>query len=94
MPDCRMGAVIMKMIKRTRTTSMNGTMLMSERDVCVDLASWGMVGLSSVAVGDTDIGYQRPDIRKQERTNAEFAEDTEIAEIGNPGGLAYGAHVR
>jgi hypothetical protein len=53
-----------------------------------------MVGLSSVAVGDTDIGYQRPDIRKQERTNAEFAEDTEIAEIGNPGGLAYGAHVR
>ena len=34
-----MGAVIMKMIRRTRTTSMNGTMLISERAVCVDLAS-------------------------------------------------------
>ena len=39
MPDCRMGAVIMKMIRRTRTTSMNGTMLISERLDCVDLAS-------------------------------------------------------
>src|SRR5271157_3687299 len=44
MPDCRMGAVIMKMIRRTSTTSMNGTMLMSERDVCVALASCGMSG--------------------------------------------------
>src|SRR5882724_9326597 len=34
-PDCRMGAVIMKMISRTRTTSMNGTMLISDRDDCV-----------------------------------------------------------
>src|SRR5208337_553344 len=44
MPDCRMGAVIMKMIRRTSTTSMNGTMLMSEREVCVALASCGMSG--------------------------------------------------
>src|SRR5271169_3999927 len=43
MPDCRMGAVIMKMMRRTRTTSMNGTMLMSERELCVDLVSCGMV---------------------------------------------------
>jgi hypothetical protein len=32
MPDCRMGAVIMKMMRRTRTTSMNGTMLISASD--------------------------------------------------------------
>src|SRR5205807_211983 len=37
MPDCRMGAVIMKMMRRTRTTSTNGTMLISESEVCVDL---------------------------------------------------------
>src|SRR5277367_3404783 len=37
MPDCRMGAVIMKMMSRTSTTSMNGTMLISESDVCVCL---------------------------------------------------------
>ena len=37
-----MGAVIMKMMRRTRTTSMNGTMLMSERLVWVDLVSWGI----------------------------------------------------
>src|ERR1700745_3262945 len=30
MPDCRIGAVIMKMISNTRTTSMNGIMLISE----------------------------------------------------------------
>src|SRR5271165_6071276 len=43
-PDCRMGAVIMKMISSTSTTSMNGTMLMSERLVCVALASCGISG--------------------------------------------------
>src|SRR5438105_3416344 len=37
MPDCRMGAVIMKMMRRTRTTSTNGTILISESEVCVDL---------------------------------------------------------
>src|SRR5262245_33815703 len=37
MPDCRMGAVIMKMMSNTRTTSTNGTMLISESDVCVAL---------------------------------------------------------
>src|SRR5579864_6925813 len=42
MPDWRIGAVIMKMMSRTRTTSMNGTMLMSESEVCVCLASCGM----------------------------------------------------
>ena len=43
MPDCRMGAVIMKMISSTKTTSMNGTMLISESDVCVCLTC-GIVG--------------------------------------------------
>src|SRR5580658_10016776 len=43
MPDCRIGAVIMKMISRTRTTSMNGTMLISDSDVPVSRCIWGMV---------------------------------------------------
>src|SRR5439155_25164313 len=42
MPDWRMGAVIMKMMSSTRTTSTNGTMLISESEVCVDLESCGM----------------------------------------------------
>ena len=37
-----MGAVIMKMMSRTSTMSMNGTMLISEREVCVDLEREGM----------------------------------------------------
>src|SRR5258707_9638410 len=39
MPDWRMGAVIMKMMSKTRTTSTKGTMLISESEVCVDLES-------------------------------------------------------
>src|SRR6266436_7230982 len=42
MPDCRMGAVIMKMIRSTSTMSMNGTMLISEREVCVGLEREGI----------------------------------------------------
>src|SRR5205814_9121508 len=38
-PDCRMGAVIIKMMSKTRTTSTNGTMLISESEVCVVLRS-------------------------------------------------------
>ena len=34
--------MIMKMISRTRTTSMNGTMLISDRDDCVDLEICGI----------------------------------------------------
>src|SRR6267143_4462878 len=56
MPDCRMGAVIMKMIRRTRTTSMNGTMLISERAVWVDLFSWGINALPEIVAGVD--GYQ------------------------------------
>src|SRR6266404_7500200 len=41
-PDWRMGAVIMKMISSTSTMSMNGTMLISESDVCVDLLREGI----------------------------------------------------
>src|SRR5215470_12761594 len=41
-PDCKMGAVIMKMMSRTRTTSTKGTMLISEKEVCVVLESCGM----------------------------------------------------
>src|ERR1700747_3734401 len=36
MPDCRIGAVIMKMISNTRTTSMNGIILISESVDWVD----------------------------------------------------------
>src|ERR1700674_607539 len=45
MPDCRIGAVIIKMMSNTRTTSMKGTMLMSESEVCVCLESCGIVSL-------------------------------------------------
>src|SRR5438552_4699726 len=41
-PDCRMGAVIIKMMSSTSTTSTNGTILISESEVCVDLESCGM----------------------------------------------------
>src|SRR6266403_512817 len=56
MPDWRMGAVIMKMISRTRTTSMNGTMLISESAVWVDLFSWGIDALPEIVAGVD--GYQ------------------------------------
>src|SRR5260370_29559499 len=42
MPDCRMGAVIMKMISSTSITSTKGTMLISEREVPVWRASCGI----------------------------------------------------
>ena len=42
MPDCRIGAVIMKMISSTSTTSMNGTMLISESEVPVCCCICGM----------------------------------------------------
>ena len=42
-PDWRIGAVIMKMISRTRTTSMNGTILISESEVPVSRCICGMV---------------------------------------------------
>src|SRR5260221_13240903 len=45
-PDCRIGAVIMKMISNTSTTSMKGTILMSASEVCVCLESSGIVFLS------------------------------------------------
>src|SRR5260221_14413190 len=35
MPDCKIGAVIIKMISSTSTTSMNGIMLISDNDVWV-----------------------------------------------------------
>src|SRR5271167_1046688 len=65
MPDCRMGAVIMKMMRRTRTTSMKGTMLMSERLVWVDLESWGIGGYSGIVPEETDIRYRRSGGRKR-----------------------------
>src|SRR5580700_3969951 len=42
MPDCSTGAVIMKIIRSTSTTSTSGTMLISASDVSVCLESWGM----------------------------------------------------
>src|SRR5579863_9664393 len=38
MPDCRIGAVIMKMMSSTRTTSTSGTILISESEVPVCLS--------------------------------------------------------
>src|SRR5579864_7755458 len=38
MPDCRIGAVIMKMMSSTRTTSTSGTILISDSDVPVCLS--------------------------------------------------------
>src|SRR5712692_3466763 len=43
MPDCRIGAVIIKMTSSTRTTSMKGTMLISDSEICVCLESCGIV---------------------------------------------------
>jgi hypothetical protein len=60
-----MGAVIMKMMRRTRTTSMNGTMLISEREDWVDLGSVGMGGLSVVELRQVDNRYQRTDNRRR-----------------------------
>src|SRR5579863_5431746 len=42
MPDCRIGAVIMKITSSTSITSTNGTMLISEREVPVWRASCGI----------------------------------------------------
>src|SRR5207302_8707737 len=39
MPDWRIWAVIMTIMSSTSTTSTNGTMLISESEVCVDLES-------------------------------------------------------
>ena len=46
MPDCRIGAVIMKMISRTNTMSMNGTMLISESEDWVFFEMEAMVRFS------------------------------------------------
>src|SRR5437016_5263999 len=50
-PDWRIGAVIIKMMSSTRTTSTNGTMLISESEVCVDLESCGIFPDSMDAAG-------------------------------------------
>lgn len=42
MPDWRMGAVIMKMMSSTRTTSTSGTIFISESDVSVCRETCGM----------------------------------------------------
>src|SRR5215467_5809564 len=44
-PDCKIGAVIMKIISSTSTTSMNGIMLISDSVVCVPFPS---VGISEI----------------------------------------------
>jgi hypothetical protein len=38
----------MKMMSKTKTTSMNGTMLISDREVCVDLEIFGMFGVAAL----------------------------------------------
>src|SRR5215472_14507359 len=69
MPDWRIGAVIMKMMRSTRTTSMNGTMLMSEREVWVDLASCGTMHLLGIVNRRTR--YQISEGRYQDGTSRE-----------------------
>src|ERR1700681_295172 len=49
-PDCRIGAVIMKITKRTSMTSTKGTMLMSERELLVWRDSCGIFGYLSGGV--------------------------------------------
>src|SRR2546425_4350837 len=46
MPDCRIGAVIMKMTSSTSTTSTKGTMLISESEVPVWRESCGIGALA------------------------------------------------
>ena len=48
MPDCRIGAVIMKIISSTSTTSINGTMLISDSEVPVSRWVCGMRCLRTV----------------------------------------------
>src|SRR4029077_13372755 len=47
-PDCRIGAVIMKIIRSTSTTSMKGTMLMSASVVSVPRCVCGMACLEAL----------------------------------------------
>ncbi len=57
MPDCRIGAVIMKIISSTSTTSINGTILISESEVPVWRSMDGMAvvyELYSVSTFDTN----------------------------------------
>src|SRR5579863_7051896 len=50
MPDCRIGAVIMKMISSTSTTSTNGTILISERELPVSRCICGITHLYFIFV--------------------------------------------
>src|SRR5215471_4280202 len=83
MPDCRIGAVIMKMIRRTRTTSINGTMLMSERLVCVDLVSCGMRGGRPSGKSFFDLGGEFKG--KSVETLGEVANILEEVVVGDEG---------
>src|ERR1700690_3657360 len=49
MPDCRIGAVIMKITSSTSITSTKGTMLISEREVAVPRCICGIVHLPRAA---------------------------------------------
>src|SRR5579884_998844 len=51
MPDCKTGAVIMKITSKTSITSMNGTMLISESELAVGFISWGIANLSFRSFG-------------------------------------------
>src|SRR5438874_11387176 len=59
MPDCRMGAVIMKMISRTRTMSMNGTMLISDSDDWVECEICGINFYPASALEDGSRSVER-----------------------------------
>src|SRR6267143_6761563 len=78
MPDWRIGAVIMKIMSSTRTTSTNGTMLISESEVCVDLESCGMAARSLKF---------KVESRKQEKI-----EQRDAKPIARPGGQAEWFH--
>jgi hypothetical protein len=67
MPDWRIGAVIMKMMSSTRTTSTKGTMLISESEVCVDLESCGMARRSLKFKVESEKRIEQRDAKPIER---------------------------
>src|SRR4029077_14683901 len=81
MPDCRIGAVIMKITRSTSITSTKGTMLISEREVPVWRASCGIFVFFRLR-------FARPlyaDRFKREKTfNTENTEFTETEYLFQP----------
>src|SRR5579864_9539298 len=75
MPDCRIGAVIMKITRSTSMTSTKGTMLISEREVPVWRASCGIFVFFQLRVARPLYAGKFKKIEKASNTeNTEFTE--------------------